>query len=315
MSRKHCCVVGGTGFIGGRVVRRLLAQGRTVTVIGRSPGPSRPLPDEVRYVSNAGDEGLFKEVFSRDQVNEVIDLAYSSVPKTSYDDPVHDILNNLPNVVNMLAAASAADVDRFILVSSGGTVYGCTDTVPIQEAQPTDPISPYGITKLATEKYAGMYGSLEDLDVICLRPANAYGEGQRPFVQQGFVATAIASVLQGREIPLYGEHGTVRDYIHVDDVAGGIAAALEHGTRGACYNIGTGQGRSNRDVLDVIASLAEPAGFSMKIESLPARGFDVPVNILDSSKLSDDTGWRPDIPFADGLKRTWNWFVEQGASS
>lgn len=152
------------------------------------------------------------------------------------------------------------------------------------------------------------------MPVVCVRPANAYGEGQRPFVGQGFVATAIASVLKCREITLFGETGTIRDYIHVTDVANGIIAALDRGTPGSCYNIGTGVGRSNKDILDAIYPFAKSAGFEPQVKTLPERQFDVPVNVLDCNRLNTETGWQAIIPFEEGIERTWRWFYSEYSS-
>jgi len=309
---KHCCVIGGDGFIGTWLVDRLVKHDRKVTIIDRNPEPERIHPEAARYI--AGDYGQ-KSLLDKalDGVNEVIHLAYSTVPKTSFDDPVEDIRNNLPATVTLLEAASTIGVDKFILMSSGGTVYGKVDELPISEDHPTNPISPYGITKLATEKYAVMFGELKGLPVICVRPGNAFGEGQKPFVGQGFISTAIASIIKGQEVTIFGEAGTVRDYIHVADIADGIIAVLEHGTKNSCYNIGTGIGRTNKDILDAIAPLAEPAGLKVQVNALPPRPFDVPVNVLDSTKLTNETGWKPAVSFEDGIKRTWNWFYDKYA--
>jgi len=307
---KHCCVIGGTGFIGSWVVRKLHSMGRQLTVVGRNPIPTRPLPEGVRYaVGDYGDPGFLTEVLQ--DVDEVINLAYSTVPKTSFEDPVRDIFGNLPAAVRLFETACSLSIKKLVLVSSGGTVYGKARSISITEDHPTNPISPYGITKLAIEKYALMFKELKALPVVCVRPANAFGEGQRPFAGQGFVATAIASILRKQEIVLFGETGTVRDYIHVADVANGIIAALEHGELGSCYNIGSGTGRSNRDILDAIFPLAEAAGFKPRVKTLPPRQFDVPVNILDCSKLSQKTGWKAVVPFEDGIERTWNWFFRE----
>lgn len=309
---KHCCVIGGDGFIGTWLVDRLVKHQRKVTIIDRNPEPERIHPEAARYIAaDYGQKDLLAEAL--DGVDEIIHLAYSTVPKTSFDDPVEDIRNNLPATVTLLEAASSIGVEKLVLMSSGGTVYGKTDQVPIPEDHSTNPISPYGITKLATEKYAVMFGELKGLAVICVRPGNAYGEGQKPFVGQGFVSTAIASILKGREVTIFGETGTVRDYIHVEDIADGIIAILEHGRVNSCYNIGTGIGRTNKDILDAIAPLAEPAGLKLRVNTEPARPFDVPVNILDSTKLTNQTGWKPAVSFEDGIKRTWNWFYDKYA--
>jgi UDP-glucose 4-epimerase len=213
----HCCVIGGTGFIGSRLVEYLSKTGRKLTIIARNSVPTRHLPTGVRYIAgDYGDKYFLKGVLQG--VDEIINLAHTTVPKTSFDDPISDISSNLPAVVSLLEIASQIAIKKLIFISSGGTVYGKSLHPPISETHPTNPISPYGITKLALEKYALMYHEIYGLPVVCIRPANAYGEGQIPYVGQGFISTAIASILQNKDILLFGEHGTTRDYIHVDDV-------------------------------------------------------------------------------------------------
>ena len=119
----------------------------------------------------------------------------------------------------------------------------------------------------------------------------------------------MASVLKRKELFLYGDPGTIRDYIHVADVATGIVAALDSGKPGSFYNIGSGEGRSNKDILDAIYPLAQAAGLEPKVNILPSRQFDVVVNVLDSGKLTQDTGWVATVPFNVGIERTWNWFM------
>jgi len=307
---KCCCVIGGTGFVGSFLVRALLKEGRKVIVVGRNKLPSRPLPDNVEYTpGNFGDKYFLQGILRG--VDEIIDLAYATVPKTSYDDPVRDIVNNLPSAVRLFEVASELSIKKLIMISSGGTVYGIAQNLPITEYHPTNPISPYGITKLAIEKYAMMYHHSKKLPVICVRPSNAFGEGQKPFTGQGFIATAIAHILKQQEIILYGETGTIRDYIHINDVTRGIIAALDYGIPGSCYNIGTGIGKSNKEVLDDILPLAMSAGLKPRIQVMPTRQFDVPANVLDSSKMREETGWMPLIPFGDGIKKTWNWYYNE----
>jgi UDP-glucose 4-epimerase len=304
---RRTCVIGGTGFIGCGVVNGLLAVGRQVSVIGRSPRPSRTLPVGVAYRSgDLGNRDFLADALRG--VDEVIDLAYTTVPKTSFDHPVDDIIGNLPAAVTLFQVAGELALKKVVVVSSGGVVYGNAVHLPITEDHPTNPISPYGITKLAVEKYALMYWKANALPVVCVRPANAYGEGQKPFIGQGFVATAIASILKGREVSIYGEDGTVRDYIHVLDVSSGIIAAMDNGTPGSCYNVGTGVGRSNRDVLNALFRLARAKGLNPVLKILPSRKFDVAANVLNSAKLFADAGWQAEIPFKEGIERTWDWF-------
>jgi UDP-glucose 4-epimerase len=206
-------------------------------------------------------------------------------------------------------AAQSRTLEKLVIVSSGGTVYGRANSLPIAETHPTNPISPYGITKLTLEKYAGMFALNFGLPVVIARPANAYGEEQATFTGQGFIGTAIQSILQRKTIDMFGERGTIRDYVHVSDVAQGIIAILEHGNSGDAYNIGSGIGRNNMEVLDLLRPLAMQSGLSIELNILPERTFDVPANILDSQKLQSISKWHPEILFENGLQRTWNSFL------
>ena len=306
MSEKtlECCVIGGAGFIGRHLTRLLVASGRRVRVLGRSATPSRPLPPSVQYqAGDYGDRELLKQWLAG--ADEVIDLAYGTVPQTSYIDPLFDIRSNLPPTVTLLQEAGAVGIRRLVIVSSGGTIYGQASALPIREDHPTEPISPYGITKLTQEKYAMMAGRCNGLPVVIARPGNAYGDEQRAFSGQGFIATAIQSVIKGAPLVMYGEPGTIRDYVHVTDVATGIMAVLERGDACNAYNIGTGIGSSNRDVLDLIEPLAKAAGHAMEVQVQSPRRFDVAVNVLDSTRLHLASGWRPKIALAEGIQKAW----------
>jgi UDP-glucose 4-epimerase len=242
--------------------------------------------------------------------DEVIDLAYSTAPQTSFADPIFDIVSNLPASVGLLQESLAAGIRKVVLVSSGGTVYGVARSLPIREDHATRPISPYGITKLAIENYGWMFKALSNLPVVVVRPANAYGEGQRTLSGQGFIAAAMHSITEGHAVDVFGESGTVRDYIHVTDVAAGIVAALESGVPGMAYNIGTSEGRTNIEILEMIKPLAAAAGLGVKIRHLPARNFDVPANCLDSGRLRSISGWRPRVSLQDGIRRLWDGAME-----
>ena len=304
------CVIGGGGFIGGYLVEQLLSLGQQVSVIGR--GFKRPahLPGGVEYISGGyGDEKILSEAIK--DIDVVYDLAYGTVPKSSFEDPIFDIVNNLPASVTLLQKAALSNLKRLVIVSSGGVVYGHSEIIPIAETFPTNPISPYGITKLTIEKYAYMFSRLQNLPVTIVRPSNAYGEGQKPFTGQGFIATAMGLIAMGEDIPVFGEKGTIRDYVHVKDVASGIIAAATLGGAGEIYNISSGIGLNNLEVLQEIEKAVRPYGKSVRVKTLPERGFDVPVSILSHEKLTQHTNWHPKISFEDGVSMMWNSFANQ----
>lgn len=304
------CVIGGGGFIGRAVVQELLLQNdRQVVVVGRKPGGSY-LPTQVRYIQNSsGNSDEFLNSILA-EVDEVIDLAYATVPQTSFQNPVNDILVNLPETVRLFEHAARCGLRKFVWVSSGGTVYGHAHQVPLTEEHATNPVSPYGITKLAIEKYAHLYYATSQLPVVCVRPSNAFGEGQRVYAGQGFIGTAIASLIDHRTLDLFGDVGTIRDYLHVQDVARGIVAALVDGQAGQVYNLGSGVGHSNRQVLEQLEPLARKLEIPLRLRVLPERSFDVKVNVLDSSKLYAHTGWKPLLTFKEGIQQTWEWYIK-----
>lgn len=304
----RCLVVGGGGFIGSNVSNLLAKAGRDVIVLGRSSIFPQRLSTKVKYISgNYGDRLLLRDLLK--DTDELIDLAYATVPKTSFDDLAYDVLSNLPPGVGLIQEASTANLKKIVFVSSGGTVYGSAQTLPIREDHPTNPISPYGITKLTLEKYILMFNALRGLPAVIVRPSNAYGEHQQAFTGQGFIATAIKSILLSQTIDIFGAHGTVRDYLHVEDIARGIIAALNIGEPGEVYNIGSGIGLNNMDVLKTIEPLAKLDSYPIQINILPEREFDVSANILDSTKLRSISTWRPEIDFNEGIRRVWMAFA------
>jgi UDP-glucose 4-epimerase len=303
-------VIGGAGYIGAYLVSMLIDRGRQVTVLGRSASPRYPLPDGAVYIAgDFGQSDLIRDLL--DSHSEVIHLAYATVPNTSFDDPLADLLQNLPSTVQLFSEVADRG-GKLVLVSSGGTVYGEAASLPICENHPAQPISPYGVTKLTLENYAHLYSVTHGLKFVCIRPANAYGAGQRPFAGQGFIATAMGSVMRGHPVKIFGQEGTVRDYIYVSDLAAGIVSALEFGHLSQTYNLGSGAGLSNMEVIQAMTPLMRKMGFDVHIEHLPERTFDVKANVLDSSKLQAHTSWQAQIPFADGLQLTAEWIRNNG---
>lgn len=300
----HTLVIGGAGYIGTHLIPYLLATGRHITVLGRTTILHK-FPVGVDYVvGDFSQRGLIGELLDCHQ--EIIYLAYASVPNTSFENPFADLLQNLPPAVQLFSEVANRG-GKLVIISSGGTVYGEAISLPIRENHPTKPISPYGVTKLTLENYAHLYAVTHGLKFLCIRPANAFGIGQRAFEGQGFISTAMASVMRGQPIKLFGQEGTIRDYIYVDDLAAGIVSALEKGHLSETYNLGSGIGLSNMDVINAMLPLMQELGYEVRVEYLPARIFDVRANILDSTKIQKHTGWKPKVEFGDGLLRTREW--------
>ena len=291
-----------------QLMPRLVATGRRVTVLGRSASPQYPLPVGVNYV--AGDFAQH-ELICRllDAHQEIIHLAYITVSDTTVTNPLADLLQNLAPSIQLFTEVANRG-GKLILISSGGAVYSEAVELPIRETHPVRPISGYGVTKLTLENYAHLYAATHALKFICVRPSNVYGVGQRPFDGQGFIATAIASALRGTPIKIFGLHA-IRDYLYISDLATGIVSALERGHLSKTYNIGSGVGLSNLDVIATITPLMREIGCEVQVENLPERGFDIKANVLDSTKLQTDTGWSAQMEFTAGIIATRDWLKEQ----
>lgn len=312
MNIKRTLVIGGAGFIGKGLVPKLIESGRSVTVLSRTALNLEKI-DGVTYLSGSFlDEDLITNLL---EVNdEVVHLAYVGVPNTSFVNPLSDLLDNLPPTIQLMNLCARNNV-KLVIISSGGTVYGQSQYLPIDENHPKYPISGYGVTKLTIEHYAYLYKSNHDLSCLCIRPSNPYGENQSYSSGQGFIATAIASAFKGQPVVIYGESGTIRDYIYIDDLCCGIVKAIDYGIEGETYNVGSGVGYSNLDIVKKLEPLLASRGLSLQVDLQPERVFDVKENILDPSKLNTLTGWRPEVEITVGLDKVITYMEKKKINS
>lgn len=296
-------VLGATGFIGSHLVDVLLSEGYKVHALGRRlPGLLSAMSQShpsccAEELDMANVDGLTRVCAGADLM---VHLANSTLPHSSNEDPFADVRVNLLGGLHVLEAARRAAVGRFVLVSSGGTVYGVPEEVPIRESHPTHPTCSYGITKLTLEKYVALYRQLHGLDGLVLRVANPYGERQRLNASQGVVPVFLGRALRYEPLEIWGDGTTVRDFLHVSDVA--AALLLSHHYRGHewLFNIGSGEGLS---LLGLVKLLEEELGRPLVVKHHPARGFDVPTNVLCIDRARECLGWSPQVPMTEGLRR------------
>ncbi len=307
-------VIGGNGFIGTNLVDALLESGHDVCVFDRYPSRYRgPLPD-VSYI--AGDFANHGEVAEAVRgVDRVFHLAYTTLPQTSNDDPVYDVRSNVVDTLQLLQSCRDADVSKVIFVSSGGTVYGIPERIPIAEDHPTEPICSYGISKLTIEKYLSLFQRLWGLDYVVARLSNPYGEQQNPYSKQGAIGVFLGNVAQGQPITIWGDGEVVRDYVYIKDAVKALVLAAEYepGPRQPrIFNVGYGRGYSLNQIVEEIKNVVD---MPVQINYTPARPVDVPVNVLDISRAERELEWKPQVNLHMGLSATWKWIKTIGKGS
>lgn len=309
----RCVVLGAGGFLGINLCRSLLAAGAQVTGFGRRPHNPDALPHDLAWHdADFADAARIADAVAGQDL--VYHLLGGSVPAQSNNDPAADVVGSLLPSLRLMEACRAGHVGRLVFASSGGTIYGPTPVAtPLPETAPTQPITAYGINKLAVEKYLGLFRHLHGFDAIALRIANPYGPFQHHRRAQGVVGTALAHGLAGEPIEIWGDGLVVRDYLHVDDVAAAMVAAGSYRGKEWVFNVGSGEGRSVRAVVDDVCALLGLA--PERVIHRPGRAVDVPFNVLDSSLIAREMGWTPAIGWQAGLAATAQWMREQAPDS
>lgn len=296
-------VVGGTGFIGRHLVRALRAQGEPVRVMAREHSHSAPHDPTIEFV--VGDMGNRGQLaLAMEGVSTVYHLASSTVPASSAADPAFDVETNVVSAIPLLHFCAARRA-RLVFTSSGGTVYGMPETLPIPETHPTWPISTHGVGKLAVEKLLFAFGCTGDLDYRILRLSNVYGEGQNSRKGMGAVVTFLENTIAGRAIVVWGDGSQRRDFLHVDDAVDALVKVGHiNSPRWRIMNVGSGRDTTIAALCNLVFQVT---GQRTAVEHVPARRFDVPANVLDIRRAREVLGFTPQTGLEEGIQRTWTW--------
>ncbi len=298
-------VTGGAGFIGSHVVDAYLAAGHDVVVVDDlSTGRGENLDPRARLVEIDIRSPELADVFRAERPQVVNHHAANPSVKISTDRPAFDAEVNILGLINVLAASIQAGVDKFIYISSGGAMYGDPIYLPMDEAHPVRPQSPYAITKGTGEHYVAYFARTGGMRYTCLRYANVYGPRQDPYGEAGVVAIFAERLLKGEPCTIDWDGEQQRDFVYVSDCARANLLALERGD-GQSYNVGTGRGTS---INELYTALAQAVGVDREPLRGPQRPGDVRASILDCSKIERELGWRAEIDLATGLARTINEF-------
>ena len=303
-------VTGGAGFIGSTLVDKLIDQGHAVTVLDSLISGRR---DYLNQAVDFWEMDILDESLSARCQEAKFDFIYHLAAQIevskSVADPVFDNRVNVVGGLNILEAARTSGVKKVIFASTGGAIYGDSEEIPTSEYAPTYPLSPYGINKLALEKYLNYYSQVYGLNYTVLRFANVYGPRQYKGGEAGVIAIFTEAMAHDKTCILYGDGKQTRDFVYVDDVVAALIAANAIDCRGE-INISTGE---ESDLWRMIAAIEEAAGKKLKLERAPAKLGEQRRSVLSNRRALETLNWRPQVSFEEGVRRTYQWVSQQPA--
>jgi UDP-glucose 4-epimerase len=303
-------VIGG-GFLGSNVALALADSGFEPHLVARSEPPA-----EVRerigrrniFVGDASDAAVIGTAMTA--VAHVVVCAGGLLPAAAERDPDADEAATLGLLGAVIGAVLTQPGARLLFMSSGGTVYGQPQRLPVTESHPTGPLGAYGRTRVACELLLAEQRARHGLLTCSLRCANAYGQHQLPDRGQGAVATFMQHMRNGTPIEIFGDGATVRDYVYAADIARATIALLNTADLPETVNVGSGRGTSLSELVDLVA---REVGREPEIIRRPARAFDVSAIVLDIDLLTRIVG-QPPTPLEEGLRHTHRWLAASASA-
>jgi UDP-glucose 4-epimerase len=299
-------VTGGAGFIGSNLVDALLARGDEVTVVddistGKRDNLEQALQNGATLIqADIRDAEAVDAATEQARPDAIFHLAAQIDVRKSVADPANDSRINVEGTVNVLKAAQAHGVRRFVNTSTGGAIYGEGQIIPAPEDHPVAPEAPYGLSKFCAEQYCEIFTRLHGLSTVSLRYGNVYGPRQDPLGEAGVIAIFCGKLLDGDRPTIFGDGKQTRDYVYVGDVVEANLRAADSQAAGP-INIGVGR---EVTVLDVVDALRGHADGPFEPEHAPERPGEVRRIALDTSRAKRELGWEAATGLEDGLERT-----------
>lgn len=298
-------VTGGAGFIGSHVAEAFVNEGHDVLILDDlSSGRMENVPQGARLEVIDIRSDRAAEFIARERPEVLCHHAAQMDVRRSVADPQFDATVNILGLLNLLEAGCKHGLQRVLFASTGGAIYGEQNVFPCPETHPTDPVSPYGVAKLAGEKYLHFYAVTYGLHWVALRYANVYGPRQNPHGEAGVVAIFTEKLLRGEQPVIHGDGKQTRDYVYVGDLVRANLLALKTKYCGP-LNLGTGR---ETDVNTLFHLLCEACGVVVPEHHGPPKPGEQRRSCIDSGLAEKVLGWRPEVGLQDGLKLTVEYF-------
>ena len=301
-------ITGGAGFIGSSIADAYLAAGHEVVVVDNLySGKRENVPAKARFHEVDIVSPKLAEVLEAERPDVVSHHAAQMDVRLSVASPAFDAEVNVIGSIRLYEAAVKAGVKKVIFSSSGGAAYGEQMKFPAGEDHPTNPVSPYGVSKRSGELYLFYYHAVHGLPYIAFRYANVYGPRQDPHGEAGVVAIFSEKLLRGEPPRINGDGKQTRDYVFIEDLVRANVAALDSSFVGP-VNIGTGR---ETDVVTLAERLVGISGKSLAPVHGPAKAGEQRRSVIDPALAKRELGWEPRVVLEDGLRRTYEWFTER----
>ena len=298
-------VTGGAGFIGSQIADAFINEGHEVHILDNlSTGFETNINPKVHFIKSDITSSTILDLFAKEKFEVVNHHAAQIDVRKSVNDPIFDANTNILGRINLIQACIKTGVKKFMFASTGGAVYGEQEYFPADEKHPTNPVSPYGITKLAIEKYLFFYRNEYGLNHTILRYANVYGPRQNPFGEAGVVAIFANKLLRNENPVINGDGKQTRDYVFVEDVVKANVITL-NSQSADIYNVGT---TVETGVNDLFNKLNSVAGNNAIEKHGPAPKGEQVRSVITSEKLFQKFNWKPSVQIDEGLRKTFNYF-------
>jgi UDP-glucose 4-epimerase len=302
-------VTGGAGFIGSHIADAYAAAGHELLVIDslweHGGGRRANVRNGISLVHMDVRDEAIGRVFADFKPEVVSHHAAQHSVAISARDPIYDAQVNVIGLLNVLEHASRSGARKVIYASSGAT-FGTPERLPITDATPQRPSSPYGITKMVGEHYLKFYKEDRQLDFTALRYGNVYGPRQDPNGEAGVISIFIGKFLGRQPVRIDWDGEQTRDYVFVSDVARANVAALDRGS-GEAYVIGTGVKTSVNEIYRALVSIT---GFEAPVEHAPRRPGDARDAQFDAARARAELDWIPSTSLGAGIRATFEYFEQ-----
>jgi UDP-glucose 4-epimerase len=298
-------VTGGAGFIGSHVATAFLAAGHDVAVVDDlSSGKRAQVPEGARFYQLDVQSPEVRDVFARERPDLLNHHAAQMDVRRSVADPGFDARVNVLGLLNLLEAARVVGTRRVLFASSGGAGYGEQEEFPAPESHRLQPVSPYGVSKIASELYLGCFRAMYGIEWVAMRYANVYGPRQDPHGEAGVVAIFTQKLLRGETPTIHGDGRQTRDYVYVGDVVRANLALAEHSFCGP-LNFGTG---IETDVRGLFELIREACGSSVRAVHGPGKPGEQRRSAISPALARSAIGWEPKTSIRDGIAETVRFF-------